>query len=62
MKPTENENPDAKDVLEESAAGWASVLLDLNEKQTQPRQSKTADSNSNMEEQQCESTSKPTPK
>lgn len=51
MKPTENENPDAKEVLEESAAGWASVLLDLNEKQTQQRQSKTADSNSNMEEQ-----------
>jgi hypothetical protein len=62
MEPTNSENTDAQEVTEAIAAGWASVLLDLNEKQTQPRQSKTADSNSNMEEQRCKSTSKLTPK
>lgn len=51
MEPTNSENTDAQEVTEAIAAGWASVLLDINEKHSQPRQSKTADSNSNMEEQ-----------
>jgi hypothetical protein len=62
MEPTNNENTDDPEVPEEFAAAWANVLLDLNEKQTQSTPSQEADSNSNTEEQQCESTSKPTPK
>jgi len=62
MEPTNKENTDAQEVPEEFAAAWANVLLDLNEKQSQPTPSQEADSNSNTEEQQCESTSKPTPK
>lgn len=61
MEPTKNETKDVSDVPEEFAAAWANVLLDLNEKQTQPTQSEETDPNSNTEEQQCESTSKPTP-
>lgn len=61
MQPTNSENTDEGEVPEEFAAAWANVLLDLNEKQ-QPTSSQEADSNSSTEEQQCESTSKPTPK
>jgi hypothetical protein len=61
MEPTNNETKEDSEVPEEFAAAWANVLLDLNEKQTQPTQSEVTDSNSNTEEQQCESTFKPTP-
>ncbi len=61
MQPTNSENIDEGEVPEEFAAAWANVLLDLNEKQTQPSTSQEADSNSNTEEQQCESASNPTP-
>jgi hypothetical protein len=61
MEPTNNETKVDSEVPEEFAAAWANVLLDLNEKQTQPMQSEVTDPNSNTEEQQCESTSKPTP-
>jgi hypothetical protein len=62
MQPTNSENTDEGEVPEEFAAAWANVLLDLNEKQAPPTSSPEADSKSNTEEQQCESTSKPTPK
>ncbi len=61
MEPTNNETRDDSEVPEEFAAAWANVLLHLNERQTQPVQSEVSDPNSNTEEQQCESTSKPTP-
>jgi len=61
MQPTINEIKDDSEVPEVFAAAWANVLLDLNEKQTQPTQSEETDPNSNTEEQPCESTSKPTP-
>ena len=62
MQPTDSETTDDREVPEEFAAALANVLLDLNEKQTPPTVSQKADSNSNTEEQPCESTSKPTPK
>lgn len=62
MQPTDSDNTDAQEVPEEFAAAWANVLLDLNEKQTQTTASQEAVSHSNMEEQQCKITSKPTPK
>jgi hypothetical protein len=62
MQPTNSENKDAREVSEEFAVAWANVLLDLNHKQTPPLPSQQAEPNLNTEEQQCESTSKPTPK
>jgi hypothetical protein len=62
MQPTDSEDTDDREVPEEFAAAWANVLLDLNEKQTPPTVSQEDDSNSNTQEQPCESTSKPTPK
>ena len=62
MQPTNSERKDAQEVPEEFVAAWANVLLDLNEKQTRATPRQEADSNSNTKEQQCESTSKPTPK
>ncbi len=62
MGPTNDENTDDPKVPEAFAAARANVLLDLHEKQTPPTTSQEADSHSNTEEQQCPSTSTPTPK
>jgi hypothetical protein len=51
METTNSENTDAQEAPEEFAAVWANVLLELNEKQTQPTPSQEAESTSNTEEQ-----------
>ena len=61
MQPTDSENMDVPEVPKAFAAAWSGVLLDLTEKQMPLAPSPEADSHSNMEKQQCESTSKPTP-
>jgi hypothetical protein len=62
MQPTDSEDTDDREVPEEFAAAWANVLLDLNEKQSEPAPNQEDGSNPKTQEQPCESTSKPTPK